>query len=62
MIQEMHGMKQTNNMLNERIQLVIKRAADAGDANKVLSSRLLSGMSMYLCVYVSIYLSIHVSN
>lgn len=42
MIQDMHGLKQTNTMLNERIQLIIKRASDASDANKVLSSRLLS--------------------
>ena len=29
-----------NAMLNERVQMVMKRAAGAADANKVLSSRL----------------------
>lgn len=30
----------SNAMLNERVQMVMKRAAGAADANKVLSSRL----------------------
>lgn len=35
-------MRQSNVVLNERVQMVMKRAAAAADANKVLSSRLAS--------------------
>ena len=41
-LQDAHGLRQTNLMLNERIQMIIKRATAAGDANKLLSSRLTS--------------------
>lgn len=40
--QDSHTIRQTNAMLNERVQMVIKRATAAADANKVLSSRLAS--------------------
>ena len=39
-MQESHSLRQSNGMLTERMQLVIKRAASATDANKVLSTRL----------------------
>ena len=42
LMQDAHGLRQTNAMLNERVQMVIKRATAAADANKILSSRLLS--------------------
>ena len=42
LMQDTHGMRQTNSMLNERVQMVLKRATAAADANKILSSRLLS--------------------
>jgi hypothetical protein len=39
-VQESHGLQSTNSMLAERVQMVIKRATAAADANKVLSVRL----------------------
>lgn len=42
LMQDTHGLRQTNTMLNERVQMVIKRATTAADANKVLSTRLSS--------------------
>jgi len=41
-MQDTHALRQTNTMLNERVQMVIKRATTAADANKVLSTRLSS--------------------
>jgi mevalonate pyrophosphate decarboxylase len=41
-MQDTHALRQTNVMLNERVQMVIKRATSASDANKVLTSRLSS--------------------
>jgi len=40
MMQDSHGLRQTNNYLNERVQMIIKRASAATDANKLLSARL----------------------
>eukprot|EP01038_Epipyxis_sp_PR26KG_P014135 gene14135-18964_t len=40
LLQDCYSLRQTNEMLNERVNLMIKRAAAASDANKVLSSRL----------------------
>merc|ERR1711871_1176362 len=37
--QDIYGLRQTNQMLNERASSIIKRASSAGDANKVLSAR-----------------------
>ena len=42
LMNDTHALRQTNSMLNERVQMVIKRATSAADANKVLSSRLSS--------------------
>jgi chromosome segregation ATPase len=42
MMQDSFGLQQTNAMLNERVQLVIRRATAATDANKVLTARLSS--------------------
>jgi len=42
LMQDTHALRQTNTMLNERVQMVIKRATTAADANKVLSTRLSS--------------------
>ena len=42
LMQDTHALRQTNVMLNERVQMVIKRATSASDANKVLTSRLSS--------------------
>ena len=42
LMQDTHALRQTNTMLNERVQMVIKRATSAADANKVLSTRLSS--------------------
>ena len=42
MISETHGMKQTNALLNERLAIIMKRAAASNEANKVLTSRLSS--------------------
>jgi hypothetical protein len=35
LMQDTHALRQTNAMLNERVQMVIKRASAATDANKV---------------------------
>ena len=40
MMQDTSGLKQSNVMLNERINMIIKRAGAATDANKMLTSRL----------------------
>ena len=40
LMQEVHGLRSTNAMLNERVQAVIKRAGEAGEANKLLSTKL----------------------
>ena len=40
MMQDSHSIRMSNAMLNERVQMVMKRASAAADANKVLSSRL----------------------
>jgi chromosome segregation ATPase len=42
LMQDSYGLRQTNQMLNERVAAIIKRAAAAGDANKILSSRLMN--------------------
>jgi len=42
LMQDLYGLRQTNQMLNERVATIIKRAAAAGDANKILSSRLMN--------------------
>lgn len=42
MMQDTHSLRQTNAMLNERVQLAIKRAAAATDANKIVAARLSS--------------------
>lgn len=42
LMQDLYGLRQTNHMLNERVAAIIKRAAAAGDANKILSSRLMN--------------------
>lgn len=40
LMQDTHALRQTNVMLKERVEMVIKRATNAADANKILSSRL----------------------
>ena len=40
MMQDLHQARQTKNMLDERIQVVMKRASAAADANKILSAQL----------------------
>ncbi len=40
MVQDSHALKQSNAMLNERLTIVMKRAAASAEANKVLTSRL----------------------
>lgn len=40
--QDTHSLRQSNALLNERVQLVVRRAAAASDSTKVLSSRLSS--------------------
>ena len=40
MMQDLHQSRQTKNMLDERIQVVMKRASAAADANKILSAQL----------------------
>jgi chromosome segregation ATPase len=40
LVQELQSLRQSNTLLTERMQLVIKRAAAATEANKVLSTRL----------------------
>lgn len=40
MIQDAHALKQSNAMLNERLTIVMKRAAASAEANKVLTARL----------------------
>jgi predicted nuclease with TOPRIM domain len=42
LMQECHSLRQTNAMLNERVTMVMKRASASADANKILSSRLVS--------------------
>ena len=42
LMQDVYGLRQTNQMLNERVSSIIKRASSAGDANKVLSARLMN--------------------
>jgi len=42
MMQDTHSLRQTNEALNERVKMVVRRATAAADANKVLSSRLAS--------------------
>ena len=42
LMQDSHGLRQTNLMLNERVQMIIKRASAATEANRLLSSRLSS--------------------
>ena len=42
LMQDVYGLRQTNHMLNERVSAIVKRAAAAGDANKVLSARLIN--------------------
>lgn len=39
-VQEYHGLQQNHAMLNERNAVIMKRASAAGEANKVLTSRL----------------------
>ena len=40
LMQDVHGLRATNAMLNDRVQAIIKRAGEAGEANKLLSSKL----------------------
>ena len=40
LMQDTHALRQTNVMLKERVEMVVKRATHASDANKILSSRL----------------------
>mmetsp|Transcript_2324 Transcript_2324/g.3663 ORF Transcript_2324/g.3663 Transcript_2324/m.3663 type:complete len:1405 (+) Transcript_2324:94-4308(+) len=40
LMNDTHGLKQSNVMLNERVNMIIKRAGAATDANKLLTSRL----------------------
>jgi len=40
LMQDSHQLRQTNLMLNERVQMIIKRASSATDANRLLSQRL----------------------
>jgi chromosome segregation ATPase len=42
LMQDTHALRQTNVMLKERVEMVIRRATSAADANKILSSRLSS--------------------
>ena len=42
LMQDTHALRQTNVMLKERVEMVVKRATHAADANKILSSRLAS--------------------
>lgn len=63
-MQEIHGLRSTNIMLTERVQMVIKRATATADANKVLSVRLAAvererymrlRINMYAFIFTFVY-------
>jgi hypothetical protein len=39
-LQELHSLKQSNAVLNDRISSIVKRSTAANEANRVLTSRL----------------------
>ena len=61
-MQDTHSLKQNNAILNERINMIIKRATSATEANKMLTSRLGSYIYISLAFLIYVGMKLRINN